>query len=295
MISKLIVHAENREKAIQKMEDALSEYKIHGIATNISYLKKIMNFREYKENLISTHFCDDHTADIVEDINQKKKGIPTELPIVAFFLYSFRNSLNRNGQSGSVWNYIGYWRVGNSITFSLYDKLAETSENFEATIKIQNEKNQFDFEIGEEKTTATFKSFDFSKNKLEFYLNEDELITVHVSEKSHGKGFIEIDDFIFEISRSDILDDSISLKDIEDSIMHGSGNSVKSPMPGVVIKIVAEVGKEVKKGETLLVVEAMKMENNLVAPRDGVIESINVKVGDQVDGATSLIVLEEEK
>ena len=71
MISKLIVHAENREKAIQKMENALSEYKIHGIATNISYLKKIMDFEEYKTNKISTHFCDDHTEDIIKSIENE--------------------------------------------------------------------------------------------------------------------------------------------------------------------------------------------------------------------------------
>ena len=294
MISKLIVYAENREKAIQKMENALSEYKIHGIATNISYLKKIMSFREYRENRISTHFCDDHTTDIINSIEQQKKNIPATLPIIAFFLYSFRNSLNRNGENASVWNYIGYWRVGNSITFTIHDKLTETRQEFETTIKIWNEKNLFEFSVGGEKSKALYNSFDFSRNKLEFYLNEDDLITAYVSEKSSGRGFVEIDDSIFEISRSDILDDSISLKDIEDSILHGGGNSVKSPMPGVVIKIVADVGQTVKKGDVLLVVEAMKMENSLVAPRDGVVEVINVKVGDQVDGATSLIVLEEE-
>ena len=106
---------------------------------------------------------------------------------------------------------------------------------------------------------------------------------------------MEIENSIFEIARHDILDDSLSLKDIEESSLAGSGNSVKSPMPGVVIKIVSKVGQSVKKGDVLIVVEAMKMENSLIAPRDGVIETINVKTGDQVDGTTSLIILEEEK
>ena len=66
-------------------------------------------------------------------------------------------------------------------------------------------------------------------------------------------------------------------------------------MPGTVIKINAEVGQKVEKGDILIVVEAMKMENNLIAPRYGVIETINVKTGDQVDGSISLIILEEQK
>jgi acetyl-CoA carboxylase biotin carboxylase subunit len=293
MISKLIVHAENREKAIQKMESALAEYKIHGIATNISYLKKIMNFEEYKTNQISTHFCDDHTEDIIKQIESEKVGIPAMTPIISFFLYSFKDSRNRNGKNSNIWNYIGYWRSGTPIKFELIDRINETSQEYEIWVNIRNEMGLFEFLIGDEKYQVKFESFDNETNKLEFYLNNEELISAHVSEKSSGRGFVEVNGSIFEIARHDILDDSLSLKDIEESSLAGSGNSVKSPMPGVVIKIVAEVGKEVKKGDVLIVVEAMKMENSLIAPRDGIIEAINVKTGDQVDGSTSLIILEE--
>jgi len=295
MISKLIVHAEDREKAILKMEKALSEYKIHGIATNIPYLKKIMDFDEYKTNRISTHFCDDHTDDIIKSIEEEKTSIPTMLPIISFFLYSFKNTCNRNGENANAWDYIGYWRTGTSIKFELVDRINETSNEYEIWVNIRNEKGLFDFRIGEEKFQANFVSFDFETNKLVYYLNDEELISVHISEKSNGRGFVEIKNSIFEIARHDILDDSLSLKDIEESSLSGSGNSVKSPMPGVVIKIVAEVGQEVKKGDVLIVVEAMKMENSLIAPRDGIVEAINVKNGDQVDGTTSLIILKEEK
>ena len=294
MISKLIVHAENREKAIKKMEKALTDYKIHGIATNISYLKKIMSFDEYKRNLISTHFCDDHTDDIIKEINEQKKNTSISIPIIAFFLYSFKDSFNRSRENTNVWDYIGYWRSATTISFELFDKKSETSEEHKISVNIQNEKGLFDFLIGDIEYKVIFKSFDNETNKLEFYIDDQNYITTYISEKSMGRGFVETDSAVFEISRNDILDDSLSLKDIEDSSLHGSGNSIKSPMPGVVIKIIAEVGMEVKKGDVLIVVEAMKMENSLVAPRDGVVEAINVATGDQVDGSTSLIVLEEE-
>ncbi|RLC51650.1 MAG: methylcrotonoyl-CoA carboxylase [Candidatus Cloacimonadota bacterium] len=294
MISKLIVYAENREKAIQKMESALSEYKIHGIATNISYLKKIMDFDEYKTNRISTHFCDDHTNDIIKSIENKKADIPVMLPIISFFLYSFKDSCNRNGNNSNIWEFIGYWRNGTSIIFELIDRINETSKEFEIWVNIQNEKGLFEFLIDDNKYKVSFKSFDNETNKLEYFLNDENMITAYVSEKSNGRGFVEIENSIFEITRHDILDNSLSLKDIEGSSLAGSGNSVKSPMPGVVIKIVAEVGQKVKKGDVLIVVEAMKMENSLIAPRDGVVEAINVKTGEQVDGSTSLIILEEE-
>ena len=122
MISKLIVHAENREKAIIKMEKALNEYKIHGIATNISYLKKIMSYEEYETNNISTHFCDDHTDDIINEINAEKNDTSISIPIIAFFLYSFKDSYNRSGDNKDIWNYIGYWRNARTIKFELFDK-----------------------------------------------------------------------------------------------------------------------------------------------------------------------------
>ena len=294
MISKLIVHAENREKAIKKMENALSEYKIHGISTNISYLKKIMTFDEYKTNKISTHFCDDHTESIIKNIENERASIPFILPIISFFIYSFKNTCNRKVTNSNVWDYIGYWRNGTSIIFEQIDRINETSKKFKILVNIQNEKGLFKFLIEDEKYNVSFKSFDYETNMLEFYLNTENLISSHVSEKSTGRGFVEIQNSIFEIVRHDILDDSLSLKDIEESSLAGSGDSVKSPMPGVVIKIVAEVGQEVKKGDVLIVVEAMKMENSLIAPRDGVIKTIIVKTGDQVDGSTSLILLEEE-
>jgi propionyl-CoA carboxylase alpha chain len=59
-----------------------------------------------------------------------------------------------------------------------------------------------------------------------------------------------------------------------------SGKSVKCPMPGVVVSVAVTEGQEVKSGETLAVVEAMKMENILRAERDGTVKSIHVKPGE---------------
>ena len=294
MISKLIVHDKNREKAILKMDKALSNYKIHGIATNISYLKKIMSFQEYKDNTISTHFCDDHTDDIIKDIDAEKEKTPAHIPIISFFLFSFRDNCKGSCTNKDIWSYLGYWRSSSVIKFELYDKKREISKKFDVAVEVQNEKGIFAFVIEGEKYEATFKSFDSQSNKLEFYLNNENLITTYVSEKSNGRGFVETENAIFEIVRNDILDDSLSLKDIEESSLGGSDSSIKSPMPGQVIKISAEVGQEVKKGDVLIVVEAMKMENSLSAPRDAIVKAVNVKTGDQVDGSALLIVLEEE-
>ncbi len=69
-------------------------------------------------------------------------------------------------------------------------------------------------------------------------------------------------------------------------------NEVKSPMPGLILEIHVEVGQEVKEDETLLVLEAMKMENSIVSPRDGVIKKITINIGEAVDKGVILIEFE---
>ncbi|MEM9262849.1 MAG: biotin/lipoyl-containing protein, partial [Pseudomonadota bacterium] len=61
-----------------------------------------------------------------------------------------------------------------------------------------------------------------------------------------------------------------------------AGDDVRAPMAGVIVSVDAAKGDAVSKGQTLIVIEAMKMEHRLAAPRDGVIESIGVSPGDQV-------------
>lgn len=69
----------------------------------------------------------------------------------------------------------------------------------------------------------------------------------------------------------------------------GAGTPVKAPLPGVVTKIPVSVGQAVKKGETVLVLEAMKMENNITAECDGTVTGICVAAGDSVMEGTTLL------
>ncbi len=63
---------------------------------------------------------------------------------------------------------------------------------------------------------------------------------------------------------------------------------VNAPMPGTILKVVASVGDKVKRGQVLVVLEAMKMENEIVAPSDGVVASINVDRGASVNAGDLL-------
>ena len=67
--------------------------------------------------------------------------------------------------------------------------------------------------------------------------------------------------------------------------------TVTAPMPGKILAVKTNVGQAVKKGEAIISLEAMKMENDIVAPEDGTVASINVSVGDAVEAGATLATL----
>ena len=72
----------------------------------------------------------------------------------------------------------------------------------------------------------------------------------------------------------------------------GQGSvKVNSPMPGKILSVKTSVGQAVKKGEVLIILEAMKMENEVVAPEDGTVASIDVAAGDSVEAGVVLATL----
>lgn len=81
------------------------------------------------------------------------------------------------------------------------------------------------------------------------------------------------------------------IKEVKDKIKIDS-NVVTAMLPGTIVKILVEVGEEVKVGQTLLILEAMKMENEVVSPKDGIVKEIKVKEGMRVETGDALVVIE---
>ncbi len=74
-------------------------------------------------------------------------------------------------------------------------------------------------------------------------------------------------------------------------VVAGAGETINAPMPGNILAVNVKAGDTVKKGDVLMILEAMKMENEIMAPADGTVVSVNVNVGATVETGTALCVL----
>lgn len=68
--------------------------------------------------------------------------------------------------------------------------------------------------------------------------------------------------------------------------------AIKAPMPGTIVSVNVSAGQKIAKGDVLIVLEAMKMENEIMAPHDGVVASVNVSKGESVNSGTLLVSLQ---
>lgn len=106
-----------------------------------------------------------------------------------------------------------------------------------------------------------------------------ELLKANTEEKTF---FIKVNGKKFKFAVKDKYDELLKSLGM-DNMASAKVANLKAPMPGLVINIAVEVGQTVQKGDALLILEAMKMENVIKSPTDGVIKSITVKKGDAVE------------
>lgn len=98
---------------------------------------------------------------------------------------------------------------------------------------------------------------------------------------------------LYQSYEADIVDAEAKYLEAREKAAFGEGsNRIQSPMPGKVVSIPVKQGQEVKAGETVIIVSAMKMESEFKAAADGKVKEIFVKEGDTVDGNQALIVIE---
>lgn len=151
--------------------------------------------------------------------------------------------------------------------------------------------NTFDFKI-DQKAVLNLDVLKVSDSEFHVLHNnvsyKTEITKANFQEKSYS---VKVNNTVYNINIQNELD--ILIKEMGFEIGFTKEiNEIKAPMPGLILDITVSVGMEVKEDDTLLILEAMKMENALTSPRAGIIKSISVIKGEAVDKNQLLVEFE---
>ena len=149
----------------------------------------------------------------------------------------------------------------------------------------------YDFDISESEI-SNLDTIQVSKNNFHILQKNKSYKAEIVASNFNNKSYqIKINNNTYMVNIMDDLDLLIKKMGLG-SKSSRQIDSIKAPMPGLILEMHVEVGQEVKENDSLFILEAMKMENSILSPRDGVIKSISAKNGDAVEKNQLLIEFE---
>jgi propionyl-CoA carboxylase alpha chain len=274
MIAKLVTHAKTRTAAIEAQADALDAFTIEGIRHNIPFLSAIMQHPRWRSGNISTGFIAEEFPDGFQR-TPPTGDLARKIAAVAAAIDHVLGERKR--------------RISGQLNTGL------TRERRRA-IWLGGDEILADVEHDGKAVTVTFE--DGARHVLHSAWTPGALVwsgtidgapaAMHVRAVPNGfelayRGH-EVKAFVYTEREARYA----ALMPVK--VLSDSGKAVRSPMPGLVIAIAVATGQDIKAGETLAVIEAMKMQNILRAERDGVIKTIAVKPGDSV--AADAVIME---
>ncbi|MCP4186715.1 MAG: acetyl/propionyl/methylcrotonyl-CoA carboxylase subunit alpha [Gammaproteobacteria bacterium] len=271
MISKLIVHADCRLTALSKLRQALSDYRILGVQTNIGFLSSVLSVMEFVEEDFDTGFIETHYKKL---FNREDDQAAIAVCVAAMAVLP---AIARDGVSGlDPWQDKCGWRMNQAPLHRV--RLSRDDAHYDIAISPGGKRWSVCFDDNEFDVSARW----LDQNHLQIELDSS-LLTVPV--------LIEDDNISIWYDQQEwrFADFNPMLTlDHQDE----AGSQFLAPMPGKIVTIPVASGDTVEAGATLLVMEAMKMEHSIVAPAKARVVDVFFAVGDQVEDGERLITLE---
>ena len=274
MIAKLVTHAKTREQAIDAQADALDAFTIEGIRHNIPFLAAIMQRPRWRSGKLSTAFIAEEFPGGFERPRPTGAVARTLAGVAAAIDHVLGERKRRiSGQSNSA------------VTRERRRAIWLGNDEIHADVVREGDAITVLFEDG---NSHVLTSKWIPGKPVWVGSLDGTAVAAHVRMIPNGfelahRG-VEVKAFVYT-EREAAYARLMPVKTLS-----ASEKSVRCPMPGLVVSLAVAEGQEVKVGETLAVVEAMKMENILRAERDGTIKNLRVKPGDSV--AVDAVIME---
>ncbi len=278
MIAKLVCHAKDRQNALETAQRALKEFIIQGLTTNKAYLWEVIKNTDFVGNKIDTAFCATHQTELLNALNESRKAQNINDIVASFLIFDFcKKQLEQHTEN--VWEEIGYWRYRMQLVVDVEGRKIPVNLSAAEANRIEGTIDGCPFKV---------EFIQYANKQLKIMLN-GRTETVYCSVNDEQKTIVNFHGLNFTCFRTDQLNDTLDYA-CKETVNDKS--RLVSPMPGKVVKINVKEGDEVKEATVLIVVEAMKMENNIVATGKAKVKKILVAEGQMVDNKMQLIELE---
>ncbi|MCO4799302.1 MAG: acetyl/propionyl/methylcrotonyl-CoA carboxylase subunit alpha [Colwelliaceae bacterium] len=278
MIAKLIVWDENREKALQRLAKALSEYRINGVTTNIDFLYNLATCPPFINEEIDTGFIEKYQNEIFHNDEQM---LADELPMAALYLVlslesKAKQAAEHTSDPYSPWNNTNAWRLNEAHIHHLI--LAHNDIEYPVTVEQKRQSSDSYYLI-----TVANKTLDCQGR-----ISED---TLHVSIDGYrSQATISRNgDEISLYRQNGAFNFTYIQPDCGNNDIDDANGGLLAPMNGTMVSVLIKAGDTVKKDQPLMIMEAMKMEHTIKAPSNGIVDSLYYAEGDMVDGGSELL------
>ena len=266
MLAKIISFGETRIEAANKLALALENSHFGGLKTNRDYLISILRSDEFLKGNTTTDFLE--RVKINDEINLCEE----EIYFLATAASIWIQGKNRH-ESEVLSNLSSGW---SNAKLPMQEVKLQYGEEV-LTIKYKNNKKGF-FETDRDNLV---KMISWDRNFIDVEIDENRI---------RSKVTLENDLLLIQSKSGDVLFKVLpKFNTAKKTVIEGGLNA---PMPGKVVDIKIKKGAKIKKGDTLVILEAMKMEHKVVAPSDGKVKEILIQKDEQVENGATLVVLD---
>ena len=315
MISKLIVRGENRYEAVRNLAMALESYEIAGPVTNIEFLKRVCRSQDFADGHVETGYIKKHETELFE--NKEIENEVLAQAAIASYLHASPPQTSHPTQAplSSEPSWLSPDRDFEPRRFSFIDASIEpdpTAEPQPYTIDIRQVRpGHFEVSIPdaspEFQNILTTSHYDPSKREIITFFPHTRLTSTIIfpstSSSSSSSSFSPSQTTntpitLFTSTRLHLLlppPPPFLLKTLSASAATTAKSTVLSPMPCKILRVDVKAGDVVKQGQSLLVIESMKMETVIRSPKEGIVKRVVCGEGEVCGSGVRLVEFEEEE
>ncbi|XP_037655783.1 propionyl-CoA carboxylase alpha chain, mitochondrial isoform X1 [Choloepus didactylus] len=281
MISKLITYGSDRTEALKRMEDALDNYVIRGVTHNIALLREVIIHSRFVKGDINTKFLSDVYPDGFKGhkLTEKEKN---QLLAIASSLFVASQLRAQHFQEHSRMPVIKPQVPNWELSVKLGDEIH--------TVTASNIGPTFSVEVDGSKLNVT-STWNLASPLLSVNIDGTQRIIQCLSREASGNMNIQFLGTVYQMHILTKLAAELN-KFMLEKVAEDTSSILRSPMPGVVVTVSIKPGDMVAEGQEICVIEAMKMQNSMIAGKTGKVKSVHCKAGDTVGEGDLLVELE---